>query len=36
MGRTQKTTFDMDNADMNRDGGVDVADVVEFIRQKDS
>lgn len=36
MGRTQKSAFDMDNADMNRDGGVDVADVVEFIRQKDS
>ena len=36
MGRTQKAAFDMDNADMNQDGGVDVADVVEFIRQKDS
>lgn len=34
MGHAQKGTFDMDNADMNRDGGVDVADVVEFIRQQ--
>ena len=35
MGRTQKAAFDMDNADMNQDGGVDVADVVELIGQKD-
>ena len=34
MGKTTKGAFDMDNADVNQDGGVDVADVVKLLRQQ--